>query len=174
MINFDAPEDRDAYVHRTGRTGRAGASGVAASFILPDQDYEMGQVAKDLGLHQEFAEGRPKGLPHGKSNGNGHAARKHSGNGNRRAGGASGKSFSKAKARSGGGHGGQAKGFSKSYGSSRRRAQPQAAQPLSAGLRSLSGELHALGLVELDLPQANRVGGHLDALVLAQELEGLL
>ena len=81
VINFDAPEDRDAYVHRTGRTGRAGATGVAASFILPDQDYEMGKVAKDLGLHQEFAEGRPKGLPHGKSNGNGHAARKHSGNG---------------------------------------------------------------------------------------------
>ena len=118
VINFDAPEDRDAYVHRTGRTGRAGASGVAASFILPDQDYEMGRVAKDLGLHQEFAEGRPKGIPHGKSNGNGHAARKHSGNGSRRAGGASGKSFNKAKARSGGGHGGQAKGFSKSYGSS--------------------------------------------------------
>ena len=25
VINFDAPEDRDTYVHRTGRTGRAGA-----------------------------------------------------------------------------------------------------------------------------------------------------
>ena len=35
VINFDAPEDRDAYVHRTGRTGRAGAAGIAASFVLP-------------------------------------------------------------------------------------------------------------------------------------------
>ena len=57
VINFDAPEDRDAYVHRTGRTGRAGASGVAASFVLPDQHHEMRKIAGDLGLHREFSEG---------------------------------------------------------------------------------------------------------------------
>ena len=27
VINYDMPEDRDGYVHRTGRTGRAGRSG---------------------------------------------------------------------------------------------------------------------------------------------------
>src|SRR3954451_11679345 len=81
VINFDAPEDRDTYVHRTGRTGRAGASGVAASFVLPDQHHEMHKIAADLGLHQEFAAG--PGFAHGE-----HAARQHSGNG-----GASGKSF---------------------------------------------------------------------------------
>jgi superfamily II DNA/RNA helicase len=101
VINFVAPEDRDTYVHRTGRTGRAGASGIAASFILPDQDHEMGRVAKDLGLHQEFAEGRPKGMPSRQSNGNGHAARRHSGGrkpqgGGRNGGRSSGKSFSKS------------------------------------------------------------------------------
>ena len=69
----------------------------------------MAKVAKELGLHQEFAEGRPEGLPRG----NGHAARKHSGNGGR----SGGKSFSKARS-NGGGRGGQSKGFSKSYGSS--------------------------------------------------------
>src|SRR5215208_6141969 len=78
VINFDAPEDRDAYVHRTGRTGRAGASGVAASFVLPDQHREMRKIATDLGLHREFDAG--PGIEH--------AARRHSGNG-----GASGKSF---------------------------------------------------------------------------------
>ncbi|MBM3667186.1 MAG: DEAD/DEAH box helicase [Actinobacteria bacterium] len=109
VINFDAPEDRDTYVHRTGRTGRAGASGVAASFILPDQDHEMAKVAKDLGLHREFAEGRPeshgRGHPAAQGQRNGHAARQHSGGGSRKSGnsrgggsrngGASGKSFSK-------------------------------------------------------------------------------
>jgi len=54
VINFDAPEDRDTYVHRTGRTGRAGASGNAASFVLPDQRGEMRKIAADLGLHREF------------------------------------------------------------------------------------------------------------------------
>jgi ATP-dependent RNA helicase RhlE len=54
VINFDAPEDRDTYVHRTGRTGRAGASGVAASFVLPDQHGEMRKIAHELGLQREF------------------------------------------------------------------------------------------------------------------------
>jgi ATP-dependent RNA helicase RhlE len=54
VINFDAPEDRDTYVHRTGRTGRAGASGNAASFVLPDQSREMGRIAAQLGLTREF------------------------------------------------------------------------------------------------------------------------
>jgi ATP-dependent RNA helicase RhlE len=79
VINFDAPADRDAYVHRTGRTGRAGASGIAASFVLPDQHGEMRKIAKELGLHQEFDSGP----------GFEHAARQHS-SGN---GGAGGKSF---------------------------------------------------------------------------------
>ena len=34
VINFDAPEDRDAYVHRVGRTGRAGRSGTGITFVL--------------------------------------------------------------------------------------------------------------------------------------------
>jgi ATP-dependent RNA helicase RhlE len=57
VINFDAPDDRDAYIHRTGRTGRAGASGIAASFVLPDQHREMSKIATDLGLHREFTSG---------------------------------------------------------------------------------------------------------------------
>ena len=54
VINFDAPEDRDAYVHRTGRTGRAGRAGKAASFVLPDQRREMRQIAHSVGLGREF------------------------------------------------------------------------------------------------------------------------
>jgi ATP-dependent RNA helicase RhlE len=113
VINFDAPEDRDTYVHRTGRTGRAGASGVAASFVLPDQDHEMGKVARDLGLDREFAEGRPAsaGRSRGQSNGNGHAARQHSGNRKRSGNGgrASGKSFSKSYGGGAGARGGRSR-----------------------------------------------------------------
>ena len=78
VINFDAPEDRDTYVHRTGRTGRAGASGVAASFVLPDQHHQMRKIATDLGLHREFNAGP----------GFEHAARQHpgAGHGSRKAG----------------------------------------------------------------------------------------
>ncbi len=77
VINFDAPGDRDTYVHRTGRTGRAGASGIAASFVLPDQHQEMRKIAADLGLHTEYDANR---------NGAGDDVRQHSnGNGQHRA-----------------------------------------------------------------------------------------
>jgi ATP-dependent RNA helicase RhlE len=54
VINFDAPEDRDTYLHRVGRTGRAGASGSGVSFVLPEQSAEMRRIARALGLHEEF------------------------------------------------------------------------------------------------------------------------
>jgi superfamily II DNA/RNA helicase len=74
VINFDAPEDQDGYVHRTGRTGRAGRDGVAITFVLGDQAREMGTIAKRLGL--EFP-------PHTSAD-NGHApARQGGGGGNR-------------------------------------------------------------------------------------------
>ena len=59
VINFDAPGDRDAYVHRTGRTGRAGRDGEAVSFILPDQDGDMRKIARDLELGSEYDHARP-------------------------------------------------------------------------------------------------------------------
>ena len=54
VINFDAPGDRDSYVHRVGRTGRAGARGAGTSFVLADQASEMRRIAHDLGLTAEF------------------------------------------------------------------------------------------------------------------------
>jgi superfamily II DNA/RNA helicase len=54
VINFDAPDDRDAYVHRVGRTGRAGRTGAGVSFVLPDQRRDMRRIAADLGLTREF------------------------------------------------------------------------------------------------------------------------
>jgi superfamily II DNA/RNA helicase len=54
VVNFDAPGDRDAYVHRVGRTGRAGRFGTGTSFVLSDQAAEMRRIARDLGLSREF------------------------------------------------------------------------------------------------------------------------
>src|SRR5699024_8577169 len=37
VYNYDIPQDPDSYVHRIGRTGRAGATGVAVTFIAPNE-----------------------------------------------------------------------------------------------------------------------------------------
>jgi ATP-dependent RNA helicase RhlE len=55
VINFDAPADRDGYVHRVGRTGRAGRPGVGVTFIGPEQADDMHGIASGLSLEDEFA-----------------------------------------------------------------------------------------------------------------------
>ena len=56
VINFDAPEDRDTYVHRVGRTGRAGRTGIGITFVMGDQAHDVSRIAADLRLHAQFAE----------------------------------------------------------------------------------------------------------------------
>jgi ATP-dependent RNA helicase RhlE len=55
VIQFDAPEDRDAYVHRVGRTGRAGRTGIGITFVMRDQAGDMSRIAGELKLHDEWA-----------------------------------------------------------------------------------------------------------------------
>jgi ATP-dependent RNA helicase RhlE len=50
VINFDAPEAREDYVHRIGRTARAGASGIGITFVLDDQARDVAKLASELGL----------------------------------------------------------------------------------------------------------------------------
>src|SRR5215210_7182161 len=54
VVNFDAPEDQDGYVHRTGRTGRAGRDGIAITFVMGDQARDVGAIAGKLGLERDF------------------------------------------------------------------------------------------------------------------------
>jgi ATP-dependent RNA helicase RhlE len=73
VINFDLPEDRDAYTHRVGRTGRAGRRGEGISYVVADQEHEMRGLARELDLLAEFdrrrgSEHRP---PKGAGAGNG-------------------------------------------------------------------------------------------------------
>jgi ATP-dependent RNA helicase RhlE len=70
VVNFDAPEDRETYVHRIGRTGRAGRTGVGVTFVMHDQARDVGQIAHELRLHAQFeqsglsaAGGRGHGKP---------------------------------------------------------------------------------------------------------------
>ena len=44
IINFDIPEDPEAYVHRIGRTARMGAAGKAFTFVTREQGDELTKV----------------------------------------------------------------------------------------------------------------------------------
>ena len=48
VINYDAPNHMEDYVHRAGRTGRAGNSGVAVTFVTPEQENCAPGIAKAL------------------------------------------------------------------------------------------------------------------------------
>lgn len=48
VVNYDAPNHMEDYVHRAGRTGRAGNTGTAVTFLTEDQErYSVG-IAKAL------------------------------------------------------------------------------------------------------------------------------
>jgi superfamily II DNA/RNA helicase len=54
VINFDAPADEKAYVHRVGRTARAGRGGDGVTFVTPEQRLDVSRIAKRLDLDAEF------------------------------------------------------------------------------------------------------------------------
>ena len=52
VINFDAPPDREGYVHRVGRTGRAGAGGWASPSCSRSRA-EVARIAHALSLSSD-------------------------------------------------------------------------------------------------------------------------
>lgn len=48
VVNFDAPNHLEDYVHRAGRTGRAGNTGTAVTFVTPEQDRYCVYICKAL------------------------------------------------------------------------------------------------------------------------------
>jgi superfamily II DNA/RNA helicase len=48
VINYDAPADREGYVHRVGRTGRAGRTGTGITLVAPEQSDDMRRIAAGL------------------------------------------------------------------------------------------------------------------------------
>ena len=47
VINFDVPDQTEAYVHRIGRTGRVGRTGRAITFVTPKQRDEIGRIERE-------------------------------------------------------------------------------------------------------------------------------
>jgi len=54
VINYDAPEDRESYVHRIGRTARAGRSGAGVTLVAPEQVGDVAAIVREIGLHEEY------------------------------------------------------------------------------------------------------------------------
>jgi ATP-dependent RNA helicase RhlE len=71
VVNFDLPNEPEAYVHRIGRTARAGADGMAVSLCDPSElDYlrDIGRlIRQDIPLHADhpyaIEAGRPSSAP---------------------------------------------------------------------------------------------------------------
>ncbi|MDC7220574.1 MAG: DEAD/DEAH box helicase [Spirochaetales bacterium] len=54
VVNFDLPQMAEDYVHRIGRTGRAGESGLAVTFITPDDKAQLRTIEKLIGQSVPF------------------------------------------------------------------------------------------------------------------------
>ena len=48
VINYDVPNDAEAYTHRVGRTGRAGKSGKAITIITPRERRQLTQIERAI------------------------------------------------------------------------------------------------------------------------------
>src|SRR5215207_2809337 len=82
VINFDAPEDRDTYVHRVGRTGRAGRHGIGITLVTGEQSKVVGKIASELRLHAQFAQSgmsEAGGRTHSRPSAGAERGRKHPG-----------------------------------------------------------------------------------------------
>jgi ATP-dependent RNA helicase RhlE len=49
VVNFDVPRAPEDYVHRVGRTGRAEATGVAFTFVSPEEEAELAKIERVVG-----------------------------------------------------------------------------------------------------------------------------
>ncbi len=57
VIQYEPPEDPEAYIHRAGRTGRAGGSGTAISLVNPGE--RTGPAAHRQALRHRYAGAAP-------------------------------------------------------------------------------------------------------------------
>lgn len=48
IINFDLPDDIEAYTHRSGRTGRANKKGISIALVSPRERAQLAQIQKKM------------------------------------------------------------------------------------------------------------------------------
>ncbi len=53
VVNYEVPREREAYVHRIGRTGRAGREGESLTFFGPRDRYQLRQIERLTGERME-------------------------------------------------------------------------------------------------------------------------
>jgi len=56
VVNYDLPNGSDDFVHRIGRTGRAGASGVATTFVMPQERSDARKMERELKVKFDWRE----------------------------------------------------------------------------------------------------------------------
>ena len=124
VINYDLPNEAEAYVHRIGRTGRAGLSGIAISFCAGDELDYLWDIEKLIGheIPRDPDSVEPAYMPPKKSGGG--RGRGRQGGGNRNGGGRSGGNRRKSSGSS---------GAKNSRPSSRRRSGSSSAKASGSG-----------------------------------------
>jgi ATP-dependent RNA helicase DeaD len=53
VIQYEPPEETEAYIHRAGRTGRAGASGIAISLVNKGERFALERIARQYDIEME-------------------------------------------------------------------------------------------------------------------------
>ncbi len=51
VIHYDPPQDHKSYLHRSGRTARAGAAGLVVTLLLWNEELEVRQLQRRVGLN---------------------------------------------------------------------------------------------------------------------------
>ena len=59
VVHYDAPQDSEAFLHRSGRTGRAGRSGTAVVLHTDRESRDVGRLLKDVKLTRGEVIGPP-------------------------------------------------------------------------------------------------------------------
>ncbi|MDH5380943.1 MAG: helicase-related protein, partial [Cyclobacteriaceae bacterium] len=65
VVNYDVPDDPEDYVHRIGRTARAKSSGVAYTFVNPQDQYKVVRIEQLIERELEKVRNHPGDIGEG-------------------------------------------------------------------------------------------------------------